>query len=138
MVMWSRVRPPGASESSGSPKDPTGSSTSRGKGRGGTAREDSNCAGGTVRAAGRSEQPTTRSEVEVAPKTCTPAEAAAVLRPRDTVGFGLGPGNPGAFFAALGGSEDWDRLLLRGPPPPGYYDVFTKPGVSYRCGFFGP
>lgn len=61
-----------------------------------------------------------------------------MLRPNDTVGFGLGPGNPDAFFAALGGRDDWEDLVFGGALLLGYYDVFTKPGVSYRCGFFGP
>jgi acyl-CoA hydrolase len=74
----------------------------------------------------------------VAPKTCTPQEAAALLRPRDTLGFGLGPGNPDAFFTALSQRDDWEQLICGGALLLGYYDVFTKLGVSYRCGFFGP
>jgi acyl-CoA hydrolase len=70
--------------------------------------------------------------------TCTPDEAAALVRPRDTIGFGLGPGNPDAFLTALGERDDWEQLVLGGALLLGYYTVFTKPGVSYRCGFFGP
>ncbi len=70
--------------------------------------------------------------------TCTPDEAAALVRPRDTVGFGLGPGNPDAFLTALGQRDDWERLVFGGALLLGYYTVFTKPGVSYRSGFFGP
>jgi acyl-CoA hydrolase len=69
---------------------------------------------------------------------CTPREAAALVRARDTVGFGLGPGNPDAFFTALGARDDWEELVFGGALLLGYYDVFAKPGVSYRCGFFGP
>jgi acyl-CoA hydrolase len=70
--------------------------------------------------------------------TCTADEAAALVRPRDTIGFGLGPGNPDAFLTALGKRDDWERLVLGGALLLGYYTVLTKPGVSYRSGFFGP
>jgi acyl-CoA hydrolase len=69
---------------------------------------------------------------------CTPAEAAALVRPRDTIGFGLGPGNPDAFLTALGERDDWEDLVFGGALLLGYYGVLTKPGVSYRSGFFGP
>jgi acyl-CoA hydrolase len=65
-------------------------------------------------------------------------EAAALVRPVDTVGFGLGPANPDAFLAALGRRGDWEDLVLGGALCLNFYDVFTKPGVTYRCGFFGP
>ena len=70
--------------------------------------------------------------------TCTPEEAADLVRPSDTVGFGLGPGIPDAFLRALGGRDDWERLVFGGALLLGYYTVFTEPGVSYRSGFFGP
>jgi len=72
------------------------------------------------------------------PITCTPAEAAALVRPVDRIGFGLGPANPDAFLSALGGRDDWEDLVFGGALLLNYYDVLTKPGVSYRCGFFGP
>src|SRR5580698_10398590 len=72
------------------------------------------------------------------PTTCTPAEAAALVRPVDRIGFGLGPANPDAFLSALGGRDDWEDLVFGGALLLNYYDVLTKPGVSYRCGFFGP
>ena len=70
--------------------------------------------------------------------TCSPEEAIAFVRPRDTIGFGLGPGNPDAFLNALGDRDDWEDLVLGGALLLGYYTVLTKPGVSYRSGFFGP
>ncbi len=70
--------------------------------------------------------------------TCTPEEAAALVRPRDTIGFGLGPGNPDAFLTALGGRDDWEDLVFGGALLLGYYTVLTKTGVSYHSGFFGP
>jgi acyl-CoA hydrolase len=69
---------------------------------------------------------------------CTPQEAAALFRPVDQIGFGLGPGIPDALLAALGGRDDWEDLQLGGALCLNLYDIFTKPGVSYRCGFFGP
>ncbi len=65
-------------------------------------------------------------------------EAAALVRPRDSIGFGLGPANPDAFLTALGTRDDWEDLVVGGALLLGYYTFLTKPGVSYRCGFFGP
>ena len=70
--------------------------------------------------------------------TCTAEEAAALVRQRDTIGCGLGPGNPHAFLTALGRRDDWEDLVLGGALLLDYYTVLTKPGVSYRSGFFGP
>jgi acyl-CoA hydrolase len=72
------------------------------------------------------------------PIRCTPTEAAAMIRARDSIGFGLGPANPDAFFTALGQRQDWEDLRFGGALLLGYYTVLTQPGVSYRCGFFGP
>jgi acyl-CoA hydrolase len=74
----------------------------------------------------------------VAPSTLTPAEAADLVRTRDTIGFGLGPANPHAFLTALGERDDWEDLTLGGALLLGYYTVLTHPKVSYRSGFFGP
>ncbi|MGD0321082.1 MAG: acetyl-CoA hydrolase/transferase C-terminal domain-containing protein [Acidimicrobiales bacterium] len=60
------------------------------------------------------------------------------MRSVDTIGFGLGPAAPPAFLAALGERDDWENLILGGALLLDYYKVFTKPGVSYRSGFFGP
>jgi acyl-CoA hydrolase len=72
------------------------------------------------------------------PRICTPEEAAALIRTRDTVGFGLGPANPDAFLTALGDRDDWEDLTFGGALLLGYYPVLTHPAVTYRCGFFGP
>jgi acyl-CoA hydrolase len=69
---------------------------------------------------------------------CSAAEAAAMIRPVDSVGFGLGPANPDTFLSALGARDDWQDLQMGGALCLNFYDVFTKPGVNYRCGFFGP
>ena len=65
-------------------------------------------------------------------------EAVALVRPVDSIGFGLGPANPDTFLTALGARDDWQDLQVGGALCLNYYEVFTKPGVSYRCGFFGP
>ena len=65
-------------------------------------------------------------------------EAVALVRPTDSIGFGLGPANPDAFLTALGARDDWQDLQLGGALCLNLYQVFTKPNVSYRCGFFGP
>lgn len=72
------------------------------------------------------------------PTTCSVEEAVALIRPVDTIGFGLGPANPDTFLTALGAREAWQDLQLGGALCLNLYDVFTRPGVSYRCGFFGP
>src|SRR5664280_1249231 len=74
----------------------------------------------------------------MAPIYCTPDEAAALIRTRDTIGFGLGPANPDAFFTALGRRDDWEDLLFGGALLLGFYPVLAHPNVTYRCGFFGP
>src|SRR5664280_1851816 len=74
----------------------------------------------------------------MAPTYCTPDEAAALIRTRDTIGFGLGPANPDAFFTALGRRDDWEDLLFGGALLLGFYPVLAHPNVTYRCGFFGP
>ncbi len=74
----------------------------------------------------------------MAPKFCTPDQAASLIRTRDSIGFGLGPANPDAFFAALGQREDWEDLTFCGALLLGFYPVLAHPNVFYRCGFFGP
>ncbi len=72
------------------------------------------------------------------PPHLTPAEAAGLLRPRDTLGLGLGPANPDGFLTALGGRDDWEELVVGGALLLGYYPFLAHPGVAYRSGFFGP
>jgi acyl-CoA hydrolase len=72
------------------------------------------------------------------PTICRAEEAISFVRPTDRIGFGLGPANPDAFLTALGRRDDWVDLVFGGALLLNYYDVLTKPGVSYRCGFFGP
>jgi Acetyl-CoA hydrolase len=72
------------------------------------------------------------------PRLLSPAEAAALVHPRDTLGIPLGPGQPSAFLHALGDRDDWVELTVFGALLVDLYAVFTKPGVRYLSGFFGP
>ena len=56
-----------------------------------------------------------------------PQEAAALIQTRDTIGFGLGPANPDAFFTALGQRDDWEDLDFGGALLLGYYTVLPHP-----------
>jgi acyl-CoA hydrolase len=68
----------------------------------------------------------------------SPAEAAAAIRPTDSVAVGLGPAHPVGLLHAMGERDDWADLQLFGALLTDLYAVFTKPGVHYRSGFFGP
>jgi acyl-CoA hydrolase len=68
----------------------------------------------------------------------SPAEAASLVRPADTLAIGLGPAHPVGFLHALGERDDWKALELFGALLTDLYAVFTKQGVHYRSGFFGP
>ena len=72
------------------------------------------------------------------PTLRTMEEAVAMIRPVDRIGFGLGPAIPDGLMTALGTRDDWEDLQIGGALCLNLYDVFTRPGVSYRCGFFGP
>jgi hypothetical protein len=76
------------------------------------------------------------------PNVCTVEEAVALVRPVDRIGLGLGlgpgPGIPHALLAALGARDDWEDLQIGGALCLNLYEIFTKPEVTYRCGFFGP
>jgi len=65
-------------------------------------------------------------------------EAAGRLRPEDSLGLPLGPGQPPAFMAALGQRDDWVDLKVYGALLSVGTDLFTRKGVSYLSGFFGP
>jgi len=71
-------------------------------------------------------------------KTVSAKEAAGLIRRVDSIGFGLGPANPHGFFAALSEREDLENVVMSGALVLGLFDVFSKPGVHYRSGFYGP
>jgi acyl-CoA hydrolase len=66
------------------------------------------------------------------------AQAAALLRPVDTLAVPLGPGQPGSFLHALGARDDFQDLRVFGALLLDLYAVFAKPGVRMLSGFFGP
>ena len=71
-------------------------------------------------------------------KRCTTEEAAAMMRPTDSIILGFGPAQPCAFLEALGKRGDWEDLTVFGGMLIQVYPVFTKPGVHLLSGFFGP
>ncbi|CAN5700135.1 acetyl-CoA hydrolase/transferase C-terminal domain-containing protein [soil metagenome] len=72
------------------------------------------------------------------PEELTADEAAARLETTDTLGMPLGPGQPPAFLRALGEREDWTELRVYGALLAVMTDLFSRPGVHYLSGFFGP
>ena len=70
--------------------------------------------------------------------TMTAAEAAVRVQVTDTIGFGLGPGQPPAFLRALGERDDWEDLRLYGALLTVWSEAFIHPNVHYLSGFFGP
>lgn len=65
-------------------------------------------------------------------------EAATRLRPEDTLGLPLGPGQPPSFLAALGERDDWRDLRVYGALLSVGTELFTRAGVNYLSGFYGP
>jgi acyl-CoA hydrolase len=65
-------------------------------------------------------------------------EAAALMRPSDTLGIPLGPGQPGDFLHALGTRDDWTDLLVGGALITDFYELFGRPNVRFLSGFYGP
>src|SRR3712207_5176641 len=72
------------------------------------------------------------------PAELSAEDAAARIRPRDTLGIPLGPGQPPAFMQALGQRQDWEELHVLGGLLAVGTDLFSRPGVHYLSGFYGP
>lgn len=68
----------------------------------------------------------------------TAADAAARVRPVDTLGMPLGPGQPPALLEALGARADWEQLRIGGALLTVLTDLFAHPNVHYLSGFYGP
>ena len=68
----------------------------------------------------------------------TPEEAADLIRPTDSLAVPLGPGVPGKLLHALAGRDGFDDLQVFGALLPDLYEVFLRPGVRLRSGFYGP
>src|SRR4029078_4634219 len=72
------------------------------------------------------------------PQELTAQQAAARLNPEDTLGMPLGPGQPPAFLRALGERADWTDLCVYGALLAVGTELFSRPGVHYLSGFYGP
>lgn len=72
------------------------------------------------------------------PDELTAEDAAARLEPADTLGIPLGPGQPPAFLRALGARDDWTDLRVYGALLAVLTELFSRPGVHYLSGFYGP
>ena len=72
------------------------------------------------------------------PVELTAEQAAARLMTADTLGMPLGPGQPPAFLRALGERKDWTELRVYGALLAVLTELFSRPGVHYLSGFFGP
>lgn len=65
-------------------------------------------------------------------------EAAAAVRPRDSLAVPLGPGQPSGFLHALGRRESFEELSVFAALLVDLFPLFTRPGVRLQSGFFGP
>ena len=72
------------------------------------------------------------------PKELAAEQAAARLETDDTLGMALGPGQPPAFMRALGVREDWTDLRVYGALLAVGTELFSRSGVHYLSGFYGP
>lgn len=72
------------------------------------------------------------------PEELSAEDAAARLKTVDTLGIPLGPGQPPAFLRALGEREDWTDLRVYGALLAVLTELFSRPGVHYLSGFYGP
>src|ERR1700742_1502665 len=72
------------------------------------------------------------------PEQLTAEQAAAGLGPADSLGIPLGPGQPPAFMRALGEREDWTDLHVYGALLAVGTELFSRRGVHYLSGFYGP
>jgi acyl-CoA hydrolase len=72
------------------------------------------------------------------PATVSASEAVVRVQVEDTIGFGLGTGQPPAFLKALGERDDWEDLRLYGALLTVWSEAYQHPNVHYLSGFFGP
>jgi acyl-CoA hydrolase len=72
------------------------------------------------------------------PEELTVEQAAARLKPADTLGMPLGPGQPPALLRALGERKDWTDLRVYGALLAVGTELFSRSGVHYLSGFYGP
>ena len=72
------------------------------------------------------------------PEELTAEQAAARIETADTLGMPLGPGQPPAFMRALGERDDWTDLRVYGALLAVGTELFSRQGVHYVSGFYGP
>jgi acyl-CoA hydrolase len=72
------------------------------------------------------------------PEELNPEQAAALLNTADTLGVPLGPGQPPAVMRALGQRDDWTDLRVYGALLAVGTELFSRKGVQYLSGFYGP
>jgi acyl-CoA hydrolase len=65
-------------------------------------------------------------------------EAAARVRPEDSLGIPLATGQPPAMMEALGRRDDWTELHVYGALLAVGTALFNHPNVHYLSGFYGP
>ena len=72
------------------------------------------------------------------PSELSPTDAAALVRPTDSIGVPLGPGQPIGFLRALGDRTDWVALDLLCAMLVDLYELPNRSGVRTISTFFGP
>jgi acyl-CoA hydrolase len=65
-------------------------------------------------------------------------EVAALIRPVDSIGLPLGPGQPVDLIHALGKRTDWERLEVLCSMLVDFYELPNRPGVRTLSTFYGP
>ena len=71
-------------------------------------------------------------------ETLTAEQAAARVRPVDTLGLPLGPGQPPAFLQALGERDDWEDLRVSGALLVGRHGAVHARGRPLPVGLLRP
>jgi acyl-CoA hydrolase len=72
------------------------------------------------------------------PQELSPADAAALVRPADTIGVPLGTGQPVELLHALGARTDWVDLEVLCAMLVDFYELPTRTGVRTLSTFYGP
>ena len=68
----------------------------------------------------------------------SPDDAAALVRPVDSIGFPLGPGQAVPLIHALGARTDWEGLEVLCAMLVDFYELPNRNGVRTLSTFFGP
>jgi acyl-CoA hydrolase len=71
-------------------------------------------------------------------KIVSATEAAALLRPIDTLSLAFGPGLPTTILEELSKRDDWEDLTVFGGMLGQYFELFTRRGVKLIAAFYGP